>query len=145
MSCQEEGTGWYQLWFANAIVMLVQSLNFIVLALGSWNYQLRLYGTIVNCACGIITLIMALVTVITRFNPMGTICAKNIAVVDYDSDGQFEENGRTYADDATMLATFGCIGFVLMCGQLTCCVYPLYSTPVAKEKKEKTETKTSFN
>ena len=96
--------------------MLLQSLNFIVLALGSWNYKLRLYGTISNWFCGIVTLIMAISTVVIRFNPVGTLCAFNKAPVDYDSNGQFESDGRTYADDAELLATFGAIGFVLMCG-----------------------------
>merc|ERR1712173_150883 len=65
-----------------------------------------------------------------RYNPMGTICAENISPVDYVVNGQFDESGRTYADDAALLASLASIGFVLMCCQCTFCCVPLLLTPV---------------
>ena len=46
---------------------------------------------------------------------MGKICAANDAPVDYMFNGQFDNSGRTYVNDAELLGALGIIGIVLMC------------------------------
>ena len=126
----------------NAIVMFLQSLNFIALAFGSWHFSLRMCGTICNFFCGVFTIVLAGTTLALRYDPKGAICAKNTAPVDYMYNGQFDHSGRTYADDANLLGALAIIGIVLTIFQWTICCIPLLFTPVANQVTDITKGQT---
>lgn len=44
---------------------------------------------------------------------MGAICAANDAPVDYMFNGQFDNSGRTYVDDANLLGGLAICGIIL--------------------------------
>ena len=96
-------------------IFYLQSLVFILLGFGSWHFTARLYGSIVNTLCSVVTLILSVTTLQVRYSPMGKICAANDAPVDYMFNGQFDNSGRTYVNDAELLGALAIFGIVLMC------------------------------
>lgn len=54
--CYEDGTGWTFIWFVNAITMIAQSLNFMLMTCGSWWFWPRVIGTFMSWVLGLASL-----------------------------------------------------------------------------------------
>ena len=58
---------------------------------------------------------MSIALMAARFSAHGELCSHNIAPVEYKGNYEFEEGGRTYKDDASLMLTLGAIQFIVSC------------------------------
>ena len=70
-----------------------------------------------------------------RLGAAGDNCSLNIAPVRYRND-EFEADGRTYEDDASLMSTFIGVQCVLLLLQIFICWIPCYTTPEIFDDKD---------
>jgi len=146
--CMKRGTGWSEAFNFNAAMLILMSLNFITMTIGAFWYYPRLIGTFCNCCCGCCHFAAFTVALAYRTNPLGAYCSANVAGIQYEGNGKYNDSW-TYKKDGGVLMALGAIQIILWCVQCYCCCLPLYWTPsvdevvVVKtvEKKEKKKKK----
>ena len=135
--CYENGTGWTFIWFFNAITMIAQSLNFMLMTCGSWWFWPRVLGTFMSWVLGLASLFAVYLSFESYQRDYTDFCKYNIAVSEYDDNSKFESDGYTYKDDYDMIGVL-MLGS-LSCGllQLLCCWVPCYMTPTGAASANK--------
>ncbi len=127
--------------------MIIQGINFIVMAVGACFWYPRLIGTACNCALSCCHLAAWITIFAARFSPLGNYCNLNIAGNQMDSDGRFDDTW-TYKKEGGLMVSFGIMQALLFCCQ--CCFWiPLKNTPQQgdfdkdkkKDKKDKDKKK----
>ena len=122
---------WTYAWATNAYIMGFQVLNFLLLALGAFIWDLRVCATFCNCCCAGCHLLAIAFALYLRYNPLGRWCAINVAGVHYEDSKLSEEvTYKLEADAMTGLAVAQCL-FVF--AQCCCCCLPLLCTPKGSE------------
>ena len=90
----ESGTGWSGTFAFNAGFMILNTINICVLTCGSFFWWPRYCGSLFNCCYCCCTYAGMVFTLAVRFNPMGEMCAINIAPSTWD--GAFWKDDTTY-------------------------------------------------
>ena len=102
--------------------------NFVLMTVGAFYFYPRLIGTFFNCCYACCHLVAWVLTLAARFNPLGRNCVLNVAPIQYEGDGKWNDLS-TYKKDGSVLAALGAMQALLWCIQCYCCSLPLYSTP----------------
>jgi len=149
--CLKAGTRWTLVWQTNAALMLLQSLNFILLAVGGYWFYPRLIGTFVNWVLGFCHLCIIGFTLYARFSPFGRWCSYNtagnngFAIETYDklqyqygyiSLAQSSILVKDYRGDATLMLNLAIFQLSFCLIQVFCLWLPLYRTPVKDEDEQ---------
>ena len=95
-NCYESGTNWSYVWTLNAVMMLIQAVNYLILMVGACFFYPRFVGAVCNCLLSCIHLIAVIAGFIYSGNTLGIYCSYNIAPVDYEGKYRFNSDGATY-------------------------------------------------
>ena len=87
----EHGTQWSVAFTWNATVLFLSAINLVVMLFGAFFWWPRLFGTYFNfcyacCHCSAFLLALGV-----RFNPVGELCAINVAPSEYLGDGEWSD------------------------------------------------------
>jgi len=127
------GTQWLGTFLFNGLCLIITAMNFLVLTCGAFYFYPRYFGTLCNfcyscCHCSAWLACMTM-----RFNPIGALCAANVAPSTY-KDGKWDDS-TTYKSDGGMLAALGILQAMFWFCQCCFCCLPCLLTPVAEKKK----------
>lgn len=132
----------------NAAMLIIQALNFILLAVGAFWFYPRLIGTIINTICAFCAHPASWGAALgSALSTPGIYCSFNVAPSTYTGGfkggmtgaellgtgnstlfGDWDE-GTTYQSDQSRLLALGICQLLFWIPQCFCCWYPLYKTP----------------
>jgi len=90
--CRETGTGWSGMWSFNGVIMIIQGVNFTLMACGACFWYPRLIGAICNCGLSCCHLAAWITIFAARFSPLGNYCWLNIAGNQLESKNNFTDD-----------------------------------------------------
>ena len=125
-----KGTQWQGVFGLIAGFMFWTSCGTGTLCLGSFFWAPRYIGSVCNCCCCIFSYTAMIIGFATRYNPIGNICAVNMAPTSF-SDGKWDMEGSTYSSDAAVLSTFAILNVFVCCCSCFCFCFPCCATPLA--------------
>ena len=91
-----KGTQWTGVFTVNFLFLCMSGFNFLTMTLGAFWFWPRYFSNICNCCLGCCNLGGWTFAISMRYNPIGEVCAMNIAGNTY-KDGRFTNEGGTYA------------------------------------------------
>ena len=128
------GTQWLGAFLFNGTCLIITAMNFLVMTCGAFYFYPRYFGTLCNFCYSCCHCTAWFACLSTRFNPLGALCAANVAPSTY-KDGKWDYESTTYKDDGGMLAAFGILQSMFWFCQCCFCCLPCLLTPVAEKKK----------
>ena len=80
------------MWSFNGAIMIIQAVNFIVMACGACFWYPRLIGAMCNCGLSCCHLAAWITIFATRFSPLGNYCSVNIVGNQMETGGSFNDD-----------------------------------------------------